>query len=194
MAQPCLCPRTVALGRESVRCPDTWRQPRNGHQRWLCPVSTLPSEASRASAGKSWPGLQGESRVFNGQGVRGPDRHLRLSPVGPCAGHHVPGQVGTAKQGRWRRGPWANLHLSPHSQSEVSHLDHKAVKLLSHVRLLAISMDCNPPGSYPWDSPGKNTGVDCHFLLQGIFLTQESNSHLLPCRQILSCPSHVKLK
>ena len=22
----------------------------------------------------------------------------------------------------------------------------------------------------PWDSPGKNTGVDCHFLLQGIFL------------------------
>ena len=24
----------------------------------------------------------------------------------------------------------------------------------------------------PWDSPGKDTGVDCHFLLQGIFLTQ----------------------
>ena len=22
----------------------------------------------------------------------------------------------------------------------------------------------------PWDSPGKNTGVGCHFLLQGIFL------------------------
>ena len=30
----------------------------------------------------------------------------------------------------------------------------------------------------PWDSPGKNTGVGCHFLLQGIFLTQGSNSHL----------------
>ena len=28
----------------------------------------------------------------------------------------------------------------------------------------------------PWDSPGKNTGVGCHFLLQGIFLTQGSNS------------------
>ena len=26
------------------------------------------------------------------------------------------------------------------------------------------------------DSPGKNTGVDCHALLQGIFLAQESNS------------------
>ena len=27
----------------------------------------------------------------------------------------------------------------------------------------------------PWDSPGKNTVVGCHFLLQGIFLTQRSN-------------------
>ena len=31
----------------------------------------------------------------------------------------------------------------------------------------------------PWDSPGKNTGVGCHFLLQGIFLTQGSNPRLL---------------
>ena len=32
---------------------------------------------------------------------------------------------------------------------------------------------------------GKNTGMGCHFLLQGIFLTQESNPGLLYCRQIL---------
>ena len=25
----------------------------------------------------------------------------------------------------------------------------------------------------PWDFPGKNTGVDCHFLLQGVFSIQE---------------------
>ena len=31
----------------------------------------------------------------------------------------------------------------------------------------------------PWDSPGKNTGVGCHTLLQGIFLTQGSNPCLL---------------
>ena len=31
----------------------------------------------------------------------------------------------------------------------------------------------------PWDSSGKNTGMGCHFLLQGIFLTQELNPHLL---------------
>ena len=33
-----------------------------------------------------------------------------------------------------------------------------------------------------WDFPGKNIGVGCHFLLQRIFLTQESNPHLLYCR------------
>ena len=38
---------------------------------------------------------------------------------------------------------------------------------------------------YPWDSPGKNTGVGCHALLQEIFLTQEWNPGLLPWRQIL---------
>ena len=37
----------------------------------------------------------------------------------------------------------------------------------------------------PWNSPGKNTRVGCQSLLQGIFLTQESNSGLLLCRQIL---------
>ena len=34
------------------------------------------------------------------------------------------------------------------------------------------TMDCSPPRLLcPWDSPGKNTGVGCHVLLQGIFLT-----------------------
>ena len=31
----------------------------------------------------------------------------------------------------------------------------------------------------PWDSPGKNTGVGCHALLQGLFLIQRSNLCLL---------------
>ena len=37
----------------------------------------------------------------------------------------------------------------------------------------------------PWGFPGKNTAVGCHFLLQGIFLTQGSNPHLLLGRRIL---------
>ena len=31
----------------------------------------------------------------------------------------------------------------------------------------------------PWNSPSKNTGVGCHFILQGIFLTQGLNPCLL---------------
>ena len=42
----------------------------------------------------------------------------------------------------------------------------------------------------PWNSPGKNTGVGCHFLVQGIFLTLGSNLGLLQRRQILYHLSH----
>ena len=59
---------------------------------------------------------------------------------------------------------------------------------------LCDPMDCSPPGSsVHGDSPGKNTGVGCHALLQGIFLTQGSNPCLLclmHCRQILYLLSH----
>ena len=44
-------------------------------------------------------------------------------------------------------------------------------------------------GSCPY-SPGKNTRVGCHFLLQGIFPTQALNPGLLHCRQILYQLSH----
>ena len=37
----------------------------------------------------------------------------------------------------------------------------------------------------PWDSPSKNTGVDCHALLHGIVPTLGSNPGLLNCRKIL---------
>ena len=54
---------------------------------------------------------------------------------------------------------------------------------------------CNPslPGSSvqePWDFPGKNTGMGCHAVLQGIFPTQGSKLGLLHCRQIIYCLSH----
>ena len=50
------------------------------------------------------------------------------------------------------------------------------------------SMDYSLPGSSVWDSLGKNTGVGCYALLQGIFLTQGQNPcllHLLHCRWVL---------
>ena len=45
---------------------------------------------------------------------------------------------------------------------------------------LCNPMDCGPPGSYVHeDSPGKNTGVGFHALLQRIFLTQGLSPRLL---------------
>ena len=62
-------------------------------------------------------------------------------------------------------------------------------KLLQSCLTLCNSMDYSPPGSSVHaDSPGKNTGVGCHALLQGIFPTQGLKPHLLwllHCQQIL---------
>ena len=52
-------------------------------------------------------------------------------------------------------------------------------------------LDYSPPGSSAReDSPGKNTGVGCHALLQGIFEIQGSDPGLLHCKRILYCLSH----
>ena len=53
---------------------------------------------------------------------------------------------------------------------------------------------CNPTGLLcPWESPGKNAGVGCHALLQGIFPTQELNPGLLH-RKADSLPSEAPRK
>jgi len=56
---------------------------------------------------------------------------------------------------------------------------------------LCDTTDCSPPGSSVHeDSPGKNTGVGGHAVLQGIFPTQGSNPGLPHCRRILYHLSH----
>ena len=71
---------------------------------------------------------------------------------------------------------------------------HKARKVIVLVTqscpTLCDPMNCKPSGSSAHGIPGKNTGVGCHFLLQGIFLTQGPNLSLLHCRQILYHLSH----
>ena len=55
---------------------------------------------------------------------------------------------------------------------------------------------CDPMDTrllHPWDFLGKSTGVGCHFLIQRIFPTQESNPGLLHCRQTLYRLSHQPL-
>ena len=54
-----------------------------------------------------------------------------------------------------------------------------------------MSYSLQPHGLYsPWSSPGQNTGVGSCSLLQGIFPTQELNTCLSHCRQILYQLSH----
>ena len=55
--------------------------------------------------------------------------------------------------------------------------------------ILSIPKDFSPPGSsVHGDSPGKNPGVGCHALLQGIFPTQGFNRGLAHYRWI---PYHL---
>ena len=58
---------------------------------------------------------------------------------------------------------------------------------LSHFSCISFVTSCTVTTGFlcPWDFPGKNTGVGCHFLLQGIFLTQELKPGLLYCSQVL---------
>ena len=62
---------------------------------------------------------------------------------------------------------------------------------------LVVPDSWRPHGLYratllcPWDFPGKNTEVGCHFFLQEIFLIQESNPHLLHWQVASLLLSHV---
>ena len=71
--------------------------------------------------------------------------------------------------------------------------------LLSWKGILSGSVVCNsldpmdlslPGSSVRGDSPGKNPGVGCPALLQGIFPTQGQNPGLLHCRRILYPLNH----
>ena len=72
--------------------------------------------------------------------------------------------------------------LGSHKQKLVTSLD------CIHCRMCSVTQMCptllqthelQPTRLLcPWDFPGKNTGVGCHALLQGIFPTQGLNPHL----------------
>ena len=59
------------------------------------------------------------------------------------------------------------------------------VKSLSRVLLFATPWTVAYQAPQSMESPGKNTGMSCHFLLQGIFPTQGWKRGLLHCRQTL---------
>ena len=74
-------------------------------------------------------------------------------------------------------------------------LQYVSVCLLSHVRLFVTpwTVSCQAPISMEFSRKKKKqnkTGVGCHFLLQGIFLTQGLNPYLFLCWQTDSLSLH----
>ena len=102
-------------------------------------------------------------------------------------------------QSWWKSGPCRSHPTLPHITLGAwpglcSNLTPDAkVKSFSRVRLFVTpwTVACTRL-LCPWDFPGKNTGVGCDCLLQGIFPTQKSNADLLPCRQTLYPLSHQR--
>ena len=94
-----------------------------------------------------------------------------------------------------------NNHLCILQKFSSMFSSKSSIVLFIHLGLCAVlscpaMSDCDPmhcslPGSSVLgDSPGKNTGVGCHALLQGIFPSHGSNLGLLHCGQILYQLSH----
>ena len=71
--------------------------------------------------------------------------------------------------------------------SEITSRDNTKVEVesLSRVLLFVTSGTVARQAPLSMGFPGKNTGVGCHFFLQGIFLTQRLNPCLLLGRRIL---------
>ena len=77
---------------------------------------------------------------------------------------------------------------------------HRQRSLVGYINIESVSrLVVSSSFATPWtvarqaplqDSPGKNTGVGSHSLLQGVFPTQGSNPSLLHCRKILYHLSH----
>ena len=92
--------------------------------------------------------------------------------------------------------PWyARLHISvptrpPATEGQevcCTYLWKWKVSVSQSCPTLCNLMDCS---LCSWNSPDENTGVGCHALFQGLFLTQGLNPGLLHCRQILYHLSH----
>ena len=78
----------------------------------------------------------------------------------------------------------------PTGKSCILYIVIVIMKSLSRVRFFATPWTVANQGPPSMDCPGRNTGVGCHFLLQGIFPSQGLNPGLPHCRQILYHLSH----
>ena len=109
--------------------------------------------------------------------------HLTLCDPMDSSLHQAPLSTGFSRQEYWSGLPFPSAGDLPNPgikpKSPALQADCLPAELPGTARLLCL-----------WDFPDKSTGVGCHFLLQGIFLTQGSNLGLLHCRRILYQLSH----
>ena len=95
----------------------------------------------------------------------------RERPVGQGSTAGKPLSTSSKERACSEREAGVEQRLFPSSQRRPHHDPFHCLpataKSLQSCPTLCDPIDGNPPGSpRPWDSPGKNTGVGCHFLLQ----------------------------
>ena len=90
---------------------------------------------------------------------------VRLFATPWTAAYQALPSMGFSRQEYWSGVPSPSLMYSAAAA---------AVKLLQLCPTLCDPIDGRLPG--PWDSPGKNTGVGCHFLLQCMKVKSESEA------------------
>ena len=85
--------------------------------------------------------------------------------------HQAPLSMGFSRQEYWSGMPFPTLSVL----CKLLLLLLLLLSRFSRVRRCATPQTAAhqppSPNSRPWDSPGKNTGVGCHFLLQDLFIT-----------------------
>ena len=153
---------------------------------FLCQYLSLLKFLSSGSGWKSWgsAGKQLTSKV---------PVSSSCSLTIPQLSHGVPSKPGVREWGSMEQIQASrNLNLNPQNSSCSSahfnfYISSSVLHLVTQLCLtLCDPMDCSLLGSSVYgDSPGKNNGMGCHALFQGIFPTQGSNPGLQHCRGIL---------
>ena len=88
---------------------------------------------------------------------------------------------------------WLRIDVNVNSSKSLLLMGHKPFAMLCLIAQLGPTLWDPARFLCPWESPGKNTRVGSHALLQGIFPSQGLNPGLLHSRRILYRLSHQGL-
>ena len=161
-------------------CPSPGHLPNPGIQPGspTLPADSLPSEPPGKLASFSTHPETGASLHTKQHGPQSMVRRPAPStwPLVPGTTFQAPSQIPCVTN-------WWSVH--PSLRSTALHVLPANLLSAASAKSLQHCLTLRPHGQWatrllcPWDSPGKNTGVGSQALLQGIFLTQGSNSRLM---------------